>query len=165
MPRPNMTIYQPCRDTRGHEEVSFADFQRDFFEAIVFPENSWLCCLTWSPLQMPNMQTAASVIKRDGCMLLTATVEGESIGRLRDVFQNVLAAETRSELARSSRGHVYAVRNLIDSVPEVLEVWQTGPMANLLHSQLGDTFGLFRALFFDKPPERTWSLPKNRQAY
>lgn len=108
---------------------------------------------------MLNMPTAASVLERDGYMLLTGAVEGESIERLRDVFRNVFAEESRSVLARSSRGHVYAARNLIDSIPEVVEVWQTGTMANLLHSQLGDTFGLVRALFFDKPPERTWSLP------
>ncbi|XZE20500.1 phytanoyl-CoA dioxygenase family protein [Pirellulaceae bacterium SH449] len=108
---------------------------------------------------MPNMQIATQGLERDGYLLMPAAVGGESVEQLRDIFEEVFAEESGSILARSSRGHVYAARNLIDSIPEVVEVWQTGPMANLLRSQLGETFGLVRALFFDKPPERTWSLP------
>src|SRR5699024_10016906 len=33
------------------------------------------------------------------------------------------------------------------------------PLASALTAILGPNFGLVRVLFFDKPPERTWSLP------
>ena len=33
------------------------------------------------------------------------------------------------------------------------------PLLELLSTTLGNNGGLVRALFFDKPPERTWSLP------
>lgn len=72
-----------------------------------------------------------------------------------DAFQN----ESQSVRARSSRGHVYAARNLIESIPEVTSVWQVDPMLRMLNEVLGNEFGLVRALFFDKPPERTWNLP------
>lgn len=50
-------------------------------------------------------------------------------------------------------------RNLIDAIPEVYTVWQSGLMLNELRKVLGEKFGMVRALFFDKPPEGTWNLP------
>ena len=60
--------------------------------------------------------------------------------------------------ARSSRGHVYAARNLIESIAEVSTAWRSDPMVSFLRRELGSAFGLVRALFFDKPPDRTWAL-------
>jgi ectoine hydroxylase-related dioxygenase (phytanoyl-CoA dioxygenase family) len=81
------------------------------------------------------------------------------VERMLSVFDDALEDDSQSVRARSSRGHVYAARNLIESIPEVTTVWQSDPMLRLLREVLGDGFGLVRALFFDKPPERTWNLP------
>ena len=96
---------------------------------------------------------------RDGFLLLLQAAEQASINRLLEVFNGAFETESLSIRARSSRGHVYAARNLVDSIPEVISVWRTGRMFQFLLNELGDSFGLVRALFFDKPPERTWSLP------
>jgi len=96
---------------------------------------------------------------RDGFCLLHHAVDTESIQRLLTVFDGAFGEESQSVRPRSSRGHVYAARNLIDSIAEVTTVWQVDPMLMLLREVLGDGFGLVRALFFDKPPERTWNLP------
>jgi hypothetical protein len=98
-------------------------------------------------------------LEQDGFCLLLQAVDKETVLHLQHAFANAFESESASVRARSSRGHVYAARNLIDSIPAVTTIWQSGPMFHLLARELGMNFGLVRALFFDKPPERTWSLP------
>ena len=104
-----------------------------------------------------------SDLHRDGYCLLPSAVPGDVVERLLTVCTAVLeaeaAGESQSVLARSSHGHVYAARNLIGAVAEVSTVWRDGPLLGFLRDELGDGFGLVRALFFDKPPDRTWNLP------
>lgn len=61
--------------------------------------------------------------------------------------------------ARSSRGAVYAARNVLEFWPPAKTIWRKPLLTSFLSEVLGDTFGLVRGLYFDKPPERTWSLP------
>ncbi len=106
------------------------------------------------------MSTTDGLLARDGFCILHQAVSTPWIDRLLTVFDDAFDAESQSVRARSSRGHVYAARNLIDSIPEVTTVWQhSEPMLTMLREVLGEQFGLVRALFFDKPPDRTWNLP------
>ena len=124
-------------------------------------------------------------LERDGYCMLPAAVSPSTVARLlkvcTDAFNHsideanveesdveesddramngAIAEQSRSVRARSSRGHVYAARNLIQSIPEVSTVWCEEPLLSFLRSELGEAFGLVRALFFDKPPDRTWNLP------
>ena len=98
-------------------------------------------------------------LERDGFFILPRAVDAAVIERLLGLFDEAFTDQSQSVLARSSRGHVYAARNLIDAIPEVSTVWQSSLMLNVLREVLGEKFGLVRALFFDKPPERTWNLP------
>lgn len=98
-------------------------------------------------------------LERDGFRILPRAVDAKTVGHLLAVFDDAFEDDSQSVRARSSRGHVYAARNLIESIPEVKTVWQTVPMLEQLREVLGDGVGLVRALFFDKPPERTWNLP------
>jgi ectoine hydroxylase-related dioxygenase (phytanoyl-CoA dioxygenase family) len=91
--------------------------------------------------------------------MLHQAVDALAVERLQTVLDHAFEDISQSVRARSSRGHVYAARNLIDSVPEVKTVWQTDALLQFLRVQLGSEFGLVRVLFFDKPPERTWNLP------
>lgn len=76
-----------------------------------------------------------------------------------------LLAEIESGIAngsaniKSSLGQTYAARNLAQEVPELLHRWEKPELIELLSSVLGEQFGLVRILYFDKHPERTWSLP------
>ena len=81
-------------------------------------------------------------LDRDGFCLMHHAVDAVTIQRLLAVFDDVFEDESQSVLARSSRGHVYAARNLIDSIHEVKTVWQVDPMLTLLREVLGDGFGL-----------------------
>ncbi len=98
-------------------------------------------------------------LQRDGYCLLREAVDPALVQVLLDVCARSFQDETLSGRARSSRGHVYAARNLIEAIPEVTSVWQNECLLNFLREQLGDDFGLVRVLFFDKPPDRTWTLP------
>ncbi len=56
-------------------------------------------------------------------------------------------------------GRIYAARNILQLWPKVAEVWRRSPLQEILGEILRDRFGLVRVLFFDKPPEQSWSLP------
>jgi ectoine hydroxylase-related dioxygenase (phytanoyl-CoA dioxygenase family) len=58
-----------------------------------------------------------------------------------------------------SRGSTYGSRDLAALFPAVRELPRQPVLRAFLHEVLGPRAGLVRALFFDKPPERSWSLP------
>ena len=94
-------------------------------------------------------------LDRDGFCMLHHAVDVATIQRLLSVLDSAFEDDSKSVRARSSRGHIYAARNLIETIPEVTTVWQVNPMLSLLHEQLGVDCGLVRALAFDKPPDRS----------
>ncbi len=61
-----------------------------------------------------------------------------------------------------SRGRIYGSRNLLAAADWLIELARVPPLGDLLHSTLGEEVGLVRGLFFDKPPDRSWSLPWHR---
>ncbi|WP_182866586.1 phytanoyl-CoA dioxygenase family protein [Rhodopirellula sp. JC639] len=97
-------------------------------------------------------------LEQDGFCLLNSAVPAKTIVSLIDACRRAFDDDPQGVRARSSRGHVYAARNLIESIEAVKTVWQADPLRPFLREQLGADFGLVRALFFDKPPDRTWSL-------
>ena len=60
---------------------------------------------------------------------------------------------------RSRDERVYALRNLLEVFPDASQLCNRQPLTGLLREVLGENAGLVRGLFFDKPPERSWSLP------
>ncbi len=94
----------------------------------------------------------------DGFCLLERAIPDGLVGRLQTVCFETLNRESPGVQTRSSRGHVFAARNLIGAIPEVSTIWRNEPLHTFLTSTLGESFGLVRALYFDKPPGRTWSL-------
>lgn len=103
-------------------------------------------------------------LDRDGFIMLRDIFARDTIESLCRVLSTVLEDDLSSVRARSSRGHVYAARNLIESIPEVSTIWLQPRLLELLTQELGSDFGLVRSLFFDKPPDRTWNLPWHRDA-
>lgn len=93
----------------------------------------------------------------DGYKLIYKAVDEATVDALNVACKAAFEAE--NEFARSSLGHVYAARNLLNCVPLVRTFWQFGVLREFLQAELGERFGLVRVLFFDKPPDRTWALP------
>jgi ectoine hydroxylase-related dioxygenase (phytanoyl-CoA dioxygenase family) len=58
-----------------------------------------------------------------------------------------------------SRGVVYASRNVLDAPEEIADAWRRPALMQFLERVLGPNYGVVRGLYFDKPPERSWSLP------
>lgn len=69
------------------------------------------------------------------------------------------ATEFESKGALKSRGTVFAARNLIDSIPRLVQIVDRPVLNGLLGQVLGPEYGLIRALYFDKPSNRSWNLP------
>lgn len=98
-------------------------------------------------------------LEKDGFQLISGLVDHDLANTIATTCEAAFENDHDGVCARSSHGHVYAARNLIDTIPMVRMFWQAGPLRRMLQSVLGDQFGLVRVLYFDKPPDRTWTLP------
>jgi len=114
--------------------------------------------MTTKPTDLNLATKAARCIDAHGFCLLPQAVEPGLVTRLLERCRAALTTTAEDGLARSSRGHVYAARNLLDVIPEVKTCWRSGVLLETLREVLGQRFGLVRVLFFDKPPDRTWAL-------
>ena len=59
---------------------------------------------------------------KDGFCLLPRGIDAQTVERLLELCHTVFEDASDDVRARSSRGHVYAARNLIKSIPEVKPV-------------------------------------------
>lgn len=105
------------------------------------------------------IQQFADKILQQGFCLMPGAINTEELELLRARCRQGLVDDDVGRHARSSRGHLYAARNVIEIIPEVLSVWRQGMVRESLCEVLGSEFGLVRVLYFDKPPDRTWALP------
>lgn len=90
-----------------------------------------------------------------GYVILPAAIPIELIKQLIADFQSL--DDDRSKI-KSSRGETYAARNVLTQVPRILSGWRQPGLIDFLTRSIGPGFGLVRGLFFDKHPNRTWSL-------
>jgi hypothetical protein len=99
-------------------------------------------------------------ILESGFAILPRVFSAEEVDELVVGLDAVMnrAAEAEGPI-RDKAGTVYAGRNLLRLFEPAKTIWQRSPLLELLREVLGPDFGLVRALFFDKPPERTWALP------
>jgi ectoine hydroxylase-related dioxygenase (phytanoyl-CoA dioxygenase family) len=95
-----------------------------------------------------------------------------SLQQVFDRQQMTLVASRLAELLENpsdpailrSRGKAYGSRSLLRVLPEAAELARHPLLTDFLHRTVGDGTGLVRGLFFDKPPELTWSLPWHRDS-
>jgi hypothetical protein len=62
-------------------------------------------------------------LQRDGFCLLKQAFTKEAVQCMLGIFRDTFNVDSEGVRARSSRGHVYAARNLIASIPGVTTVW------------------------------------------
>ena len=99
-------------------------------------------------LDSEGFYTIAGVISDDQCDQLLRQIE--------------TASESNTASIRSSKGTVYAARNLIETLHDLPSLIQSTGLDNHLRHAIGDSFGLVRVLYFDKPSDRSWSLPLHK---
>lgn len=99
-------------------------------------------------------------LSADGCVLLGEIFDETRVER----FLNVLRAglENSGTSIKDDSVGVYAARNVLRACPEIVDLWKVAPLIGFLRHVLGHSPGLVRALYFDKPPGRTWALPWHR---
>lgn len=104
-------------------------------------------------------RTALGALERDGFALARGVFTPAEVAA---VVADLTAALNRAKgdaVRRSERGHAFAARDLFAVCPAATNIWRRPPLTDWLAAVLGDDYGLVRGLFFDKPPEQTWSLP------
>jgi hypothetical protein len=94
----------------------------------------------------------------DGFAVVPAVFDADEVQRLSADLGHALADDGDGGSMRSRTGTVVAARNVLESYPAAASIWRRSPLVELLVVVLGADAGLVRVLFFDKPPDRTWSL-------
>jgi len=84
-----------------------------------------------------------------------------SVGRIDSLAQrlNATLQEQNDASILRSRGRVYGARDLLRTFPQVVALVSDPSLTKFSAAVLGEDAGIVRALFFDKPPDRSWSLP------
>jgi ectoine hydroxylase-related dioxygenase (phytanoyl-CoA dioxygenase family) len=95
----------------------------------------------------------------DGHCIIRRVFSCNQTNDIRNSLISALTNDTTDAVRRSDSDEVFAARNVLDIWPPACEIWRVAQLTTLLRQVLGDSFGLVRGLFFDKPPEHTWSLP------
>ena len=96
-------------------------------------------------------------LQQDGYCILEAVFSSDEVVAIQNSIDH--ATQNDADSALSSRGTIFAARNLIDSIPDLVDVANSPKTRRLLGETLGENFGLVRALYFDKPSNRSWNLP------
>ncbi|QDV27604.1 phytanoyl-CoA dioxygenase family protein [Aureliella helgolandensis] len=97
---------------------------------------------------------------RDGCQFLPQVLEAHQLAEVSATLERLLVSEDEGVLR--SRGTAYGVRNLLRLWPEVVDLVRLPAVREQVQSILGERGGVVRGLVFDKPPERSWTLPWHR---
>ena len=110
-------------------------------------------------LQLENrMRQAIGNIEQLGYEILEQAVMVPDCQQVLQQFTDQTQDDSESSLS-TSRGTVFAARNLIDEFPPAVSIWRQSVLLELLQEVLGPQAGLVRVLFFDKPSDRSWNLP------
>ncbi|MEZ6097040.1 MAG: phytanoyl-CoA dioxygenase family protein [Pirellulaceae bacterium] len=115
-----------------------------------------------SQLLPAMLKQSLEQINLTGFAIVRDAINGDRLRELCDACQRIFVDPALSQSAKSKSGHVYAARNLIHSIPLVQTIGFDGELGHLLTGVLGEAYGLVRVLYFDKPPDRTWSLAWHR---
>jgi hypothetical protein len=92
-----------------------------------------------------------------GYVLLPGVFDARDTDLLAGRLSAALQANEPSVLR--SRGHTYGSRDLVRLLPEVCDIPRHSSLKVFIAAVLGSRAGLVRAMYFDKPPDRSWSLP------
>ncbi|MBX7102555.1 MAG: phytanoyl-CoA dioxygenase family protein [Gemmataceae bacterium] len=103
--------------------------------------------------------TLAFDLDVDGLTLARSIFSPSEVNDIRIDLSRALSRSDSEAVRRSAAGDVFAARNVLTLWPPAVNVWRKTVLVDLLRERLGARFGLVRGLYFDKPPDQTWSLP------
>ncbi len=112
--------------------------------------------MTFSASTSPHLEA----LERDGYTTVAGVFSPDEVQALLAGLESALASTLAADPAiRGGEGTVFAARNVMRLWPRTASVWRRPALLDALTSALGDDFGLVRALYFDKPPGKSWALP------
>lgn len=98
------------------------------------------------------------LLLRHGHVLLEGIFDPEEMNGIADRLAAAFQARREPSILRS-RGQTYGSRNLLETFPEAAALLNIAPLSEFAKAVLGQDAGVVRGLYFDKPPDRSWSLP------
>lgn len=101
--------------------------------------------------------TQQSQIERDGFTIVKGILPPSDVQRWIKELDELFATDKAT--IKNRQGAVYAARNILSALPKCCDIGNIPDLTRLLTDALGKDFGLVRGLYFDKHPDRTWSLP------
>jgi hypothetical protein len=109
---------------------------------------------------LPSPTNLTQSIDEQGFAILPSVYVPEEVDRITALLELALndLNDDRARL-KTSQATVYAARNVLEWFPLARSLWCKDELVGLLGEVLGPGFGLVRALYFDKPPQKSWSLP------
>ncbi len=108
---------------------------------------------------MIELSEISDKVIADGFALIPAVYTNRQCADMLAELNTAMQLDRQQLNVRESRGTVFAARNVVEMCPASLNWWQEPPLIALLDGLLGAGFGLVRVLYFDKPSDRSWSLP------
>ena len=110
-----------------------------------------------------NISDHHSEISKQGFSVLENVLDADAtskwIAELDELFGETASNSTGGAAIKNRKGAVYAARNILSDLPRCCDIKEIPVLHSLLVEVLGPDYGLVRGLYFDKHPERTWSLP------
>ena len=100
-------------------------------------------------------------LKQFGYALLRGVFDSNAMDSLKERLSTTLQDRHERSVLRS-RGQIYGSRNLLETFPEVAALPSHPLLREFITAVLGPSAGIVRVLYFDKPPDRSWSLPWHR---
>jgi Phytanoyl-CoA dioxygenase (PhyH) len=106
-----------------------------------------------------NLDQACVDIEHHGFATLVNVFSEIEVQRLIHEIESTLVANLDGTESLRGGKSLIGGRNLLAQVPICRTAWKKAPLIAILQRILGDDCGLVRGLYFDKPPEKSWSLP------
>lgn len=105
-------------------------------------------------------ETPLECLAQHGFCWVRQALSSQQLDHARSRIETILTGGGPGVLA--SEGQPYGVRNLLELWPDVVELLSDRSLLDFLQQVMGPKVYLVRALFFDKPPAKSWTLPWHR---
>lgn len=103
-----------------------------------------------------NSDVPVEQLQHAGYALLRGVLDAQETESIAARLGAALKTDQPSVLR--SRGQTYGSRDLLKLLPEVCDIPRRPVLKDFIAATLGPNAGLVRGLYFDKPPDRSWSL-------
>jgi ectoine hydroxylase-related dioxygenase (phytanoyl-CoA dioxygenase family) len=107
-----------------------------------------------------STKSASDQLSTDGFVVIESVFDSAECGNLIAELETALTVyQDNKVVLRRANGAIFGARNLLKIFPPAATLCRKPSLIDLLVNILGREFGLVRGLYFDKPPDSTWSLP------